>query len=84
MGANISTFIDTLLAAVVLNNPAAFTIVLVEMVSVAIISIFILATLYRHYRLWTLNFANWVTDSNRNLVIFMITIFTIPLVLILV
>ena len=33
MGANITTFVDTLLAAVLLKNPEAFTIVLVVMVS---------------------------------------------------
>jgi Na+/phosphate symporter len=34
LGANITTFIDTLLASVLLDNPLAFTIVLVQMVSI--------------------------------------------------
>ena len=49
MGANITTFIDTLLAAVLLNNPPAFTIVLVEMFSITVVSVIILATVYRRY-----------------------------------
>jgi sodium-dependent phosphate cotransporter len=83
MGANITTFVDTLLAAVLLNNPAAFSIVLVEMVSVTIISFLILLLLYPTYQRITLNFINWVTASNRNLVIFMITILLTPVILLL-
>lgn len=84
MGANITTFVDTLLAAVLLNNPAAFSIVLVEMVSVTIISFIILLLLYPAYQRITLNFINWVTASNRNLVIFMVTILITPVILLLI
>jgi hypothetical protein len=84
MGANITTFIDTLLAAMLLNNPAAFSIVLVEMVSVTIISIIILITLYPTYQRLMLNFTSWVTASTRNLVIFMITILITPVILLLI
>lgn len=84
MGANITTFIDTLLAAILLNNHAAFSIVLVEMVSVLAISIIILAIFYPNYQRSMLNFISWVTASTRNLVIFMITILTVPVILILV
>ncbi len=81
MGANISTFIDTLLAAVLLQNAAAFTIVLVEMVSITIVSIAILITIYRRYQLAMLASVDWVTSSNRNLVYFMIAIFVVPIIL---
>lgn len=84
MGANITTFFDTLLAAVLLNNPAAFTVVLVGMVSTTVVSLSILITLYHHYQRTTLNFTSWVTSSNRNLAIFMITILFAPLILILI
>jgi Na+/phosphate symporter len=84
MGANITTFIDTLLAAVLLNNPAAFTIVLVEMVSVSAISIIILIALYRPFQSISLQFADWVTASSRNLFIFIAAIFLIPVILLLV
>jgi Na+/phosphate symporter len=84
MGANITTFIDTLLAAVLLNNPPAFTVVLVEMFSITLVSVFILATIYRRYERMMLHFVGWVTVSNRNLALFMMTIFLIPIVLMLV
>ena len=83
MGANISTFVDTLLAAVLLNNPPAFTIVLVEMFSIAVISMVILATTYRRYERVMLSTVAWVTARNRNLTLFMATILVIPLVLVL-
>lgn len=84
MGANITTFIDTLLAAVLLDSPAAFTIVLVEMLSIALVSMFILAIFYRRYLHAMLRFVSWVTASNRNLALFMITIFAVPIVFLLV
>jgi sodium-dependent phosphate cotransporter len=83
MGANITTFVDTLLAAVLLNNPPAFTVVLVAMLSNALISILILLTFYPSYQRAMLKFAAWVTASNRNLAIFMAVILIIPLFLML-
>lgn len=83
MGANITTFIDTLLAAVLLNNPPAFTIVFVEMFSVTVISALILMTIYPLYLRKMLQFVAVVTFSNRNLAIFMICILVIPLLLLL-
>lgn len=84
MGANITTFIDTLLAAVLLNNPPAFTIVFVEMLSIAIVSVVILALVYRHYMRSILAFVGWVTATNRNLALFLATIFAVPIILMLV
>jgi hypothetical protein len=81
MGANITTFIDTLLAAVLLNNPPAFTVVLVEMLSVTLVSLLILAIVYRPYERAMLSFTNWITSGRRNLAFFMVTIFVVPLVL---
>jgi len=81
MGANITTFIDTLLAAVLLNNPAAFTIVFVEMLSVTFLSLFILITFYRKYQRIMLQFVGQLTANNRNLVIFMIVIIIVPIIL---
>ncbi len=81
MGANITTFVDTLLAAVLLNNPHAFTIVLVEMFSITLISLLILLTTYTRYQRVMLELVTWVTASNRNLAIFMAIIFIVPLFL---
>jgi sodium-dependent phosphate cotransporter len=84
MGANITTFIDTLLAAVLLNNPPAFTIVFAEMVSISVVSLLLLGLFYYPFEQAMLKFVNWITESNRNLVVFMLSILAIPLILLLV
>jgi len=81
MGANITTFIDTLLAAVLLDHPPAFTVVLVEMLSITLVSMVILATMYYHYERAMLGFVAWVTARKRNLALFMISIFVVPIIL---
>jgi sodium-dependent phosphate cotransporter len=81
MGANITTFVDTLLAAVLLKNPEAFTIVLVVMVSVAVICMLVLILFYNRFQHRILVFVEWVTAKNRNLAIFMVGIFLVPILL---
>jgi solute carrier family 34 (sodium-dependent phosphate cotransporter) len=81
MGANITTFVDTLLASILLNNPEAFTIVLVEMVSSTIVSLIILATCYQFYERSILRIVRWVTSRKRNLAVFMAVIFIVPIIL---
>lgn len=83
MGANITTFIDTLLAALLLDNPLAFTVVLVEMLSITIVSLFVLILLYRPYHEFMLNVVAWIVADNRNLALFMLTILVVPLILLL-
>ncbi len=81
MGAGVTTFIDTLFAAMLMSNTQAFTIVLVEMVAVTVVSLLILLTIYRRYERYTLAFVNWITSSNWNLAIFMLTILIVPIIL---
>jgi Na+/phosphate symporter len=81
MGANITTFIDTLLASLLLNNPHAFTVVLAEMLSITIVSIIILLLIYRPYQSTMLDFVEIITATNRNLAIFMIIILVVPVIL---
>jgi Na+/phosphate symporter len=83
MGANITTFIDTLLAAVLLNNPPAFTVVLTEMISIAIVSLVILAFFYRRFERNSLRLVAAITANDRNLAIFMAVLFVTPIVLLL-
>ncbi|MDQ4078914.1 MAG: hypothetical protein M3220_22065 [Chloroflexota bacterium] len=83
MGANISTFIDTLFAAVLLDNATAFTIVLVEMVALTIASMLILLVNYPAYEQSMLRLVDWAIHDNRNLTVFMLAIFLIPIVLML-
>lgn len=83
MGANITTFIDTLVASLLISHSAAFTVVLAEMLSITIVSMIILATAYRRYERAMLSFVSWVTRRKRNLTIFMVSIFVVPLLLML-
>ena len=84
MGANITTFVDTLLAAVLLDNAWSFTIVLVQMLSITSVSVVILATAYRRYERAMLGLVAAMTASNRNLALFMAVISVVPIVLMLV
>ena len=81
MGANITTFIDTLLAAVLLQNPRAFTVVIVEMTSVAIVSAIILLFFFGRYERAMLGLVNRLVRSNVSLAVFILAIFIAPLVL---
>jgi Na+/phosphate symporter len=83
MGANITTFIDTLLAAALLNNPGAVTIVMAQMVGVMLVSLLILLLIFRPYERVVLRIVDRITLSNVSMTIFMITIFVIPLGLLL-
>ena len=84
MGANISTWVDTLVAALLLNTPRAFTIVFTEMVVGGTISLFVLIFLYKPYSAVILNMANHITHNRRGFALFMGAIFVVPLVLFLV
>jgi Na+/phosphate symporter len=84
MGANITTFIDTLVAALLLGNPQAFTVVVVEMVSVALVSLLILIFAYRLYERAVLRVVEMIGASRRNLALFLVLIFGVPILLMLV
>jgi hypothetical protein len=81
MGANITTFIDTLLAAALLNNPQAVTVVMTQMVGVMLVSLIILLLIFRPYERIVLKLVNRITRSNVSMALFMVTILVIPLVL---
>ena len=84
MGANITTFIDTLFAALLLNTPRAFTIVFTEMTSVALLSLLVLVINYNGYRRGVEWCLEWIMRDNRRLAIFLAVIFVVPLILLLV
>jgi len=81
MGANITTFIDTLAGALILGGAAAFTVVLTEMVSVAAVSLVILTLAYGPYSRAVLRLAHHVTRSERHLGLFLAAIVAVPLFL---
>jgi uncharacterized membrane protein YjfL (UPF0719 family) len=70
-----------LLAAVLLDNSQAFTVVLAEMLSITIVSVIILLLFYRLYQGAMLDLVEIITANNRNLAIFMIVILVIPAIL---
>jgi Na+/phosphate symporter len=84
MGANITTFVDTLAAALLMSSPLAFTVVLVGMVSVSMVSLIILAFFYRVYERGILHVVEVIGASRRNLFIFLLIIVGIPIALMLV
>jgi sodium-dependent phosphate cotransporter len=84
MGANITTFIDTLMAAVLLGNPPAFTIVLIEMLTVSIISLIVLCFCYSRYQKLILKFIDWIIRREINLAIFLSFLILVPILLILI
>jgi len=84
MGANISTWVDTLVAALLLDTPRAFTIVFTEMIVGAGISLFVLIFLYKPYSNLIVTLANQITHTQRGFAVFMGAIFIVPLVLFLI
>jgi sodium-dependent phosphate cotransporter len=84
MGANVSTFIDTLFVALLLNNPLATAIVLVQMASITIVSLIVLALIYRPYERLILHLTAVIVGSTRNLLIFAAIILVTPIILLLV
>jgi solute carrier family 34 (sodium-dependent phosphate cotransporter) len=83
MGANITTWIDTLFAAMLLNSPHAFTIVLTEMVTGGAISLVVLFVFYKPYTAAILWLAHRVSTSRKTMAAFLGCIFITPVVLLL-
>ena len=81
MGANITTFIDTLIAAVLLANPSAFTVVMVNMLSVAVVSIVIILLVFRFYERTMLGYSNQLLNKPKWLIVYMFGIFALPILL---
>ncbi len=81
MGANISTWVDTLLAAVLLNSERAFTIVLVQMTVGAALSLLTLLLIYPAYSRTIAGLAHRLTLSQREFALFLGVIFVIPCIL---
>jgi sodium-dependent phosphate cotransporter len=84
MGANISTWVDTLVAALLLNSPRAFTIVFTEMVVGGSVSLIVLLFFYRPYSRAILTLSRRITQTRRGFAIFLGVILLVPLVLFLV
>jgi Na+/phosphate symporter len=81
MGCNISTFVDTLIAGILLRNPMATDVVLTQMISILIVSLVVLAFLYRAYERVTLDVALWLNQRRGRMIVFFALILLIPVVL---
>ena len=81
-GANITTFVDTLIAAVLLSNPTAVTIVLIQMISVSMVTVVILLTSLRPYERFIQFLARSIGSKNIYVLIYIILILGIPIGLI--
>ena len=84
MGANITTFVDTLLATLLLDKPEAFTVVLVEMLSVAVVSLLILFLFYSRFERLLLAASRRILRTRASLTTFVVVILLAPLLLLLV
>lgn len=81
MGCNISTFIDTLVAGLLLRNAGAAVIVLAQMFSVLIVSTVILVFFFGPFERGVLRLARWLTARQSRLIAFIVLILIIPLML---
>jgi hypothetical protein len=78
MGANITTLADTLVAAMVLGSAAAVQIVLAQAIAVSIVSLLLLAFLYRPLVEGVIRLDEWVVADNRRLWAFVAALFVLP------
>jgi solute carrier family 34 (sodium-dependent phosphate cotransporter) len=79
MGANIATWVDTLLAALLLDSPQGFEIVLTQMLAGSAVSLVVLVFLYGPYTRLILGAAHRVSSSRRSLVVFLAALILTPL-----
>jgi hypothetical protein len=81
MGANIATWIDTLFAALLLDSPRAFTVVLTEMIVGGGVSLGVLFLFYKPYTALILRVAHEASRSRRNLALLIACFFAMPVLL---
>lgn len=84
MGCNVSTFIDTLVAGLLLGNPIASSVVLAQMISVAVISSVIILAFFTPYERTVLRFVLWLNSERKRLIAFFILMIVTPITLVLV
>jgi len=82
LGANITTFVDTLFATLLLQQSTGFTVVLCAMSVVTILSLPLVFWTYRPFERFVDAMAGAVTLDRTRLAFFVVAIFLIPLLLI--
>ena len=78
MGANITTLADTLVVAMLQNDPVAAQIVLAEAIGVTIVSLAILAFWYQPVKRSVIRLDDYLVASNRRLLAFVGILFVLP------
>ncbi|MGF1506087.1 MAG: hypothetical protein ACFB51_13295 [Anaerolineae bacterium] len=82
MGCNVSTFIDTLIAGVLIGNPAAASVVIVQMLTVMLVSAVIILLFFGAYERAVLRIVLWLEKSRLRLIVFFVSMVLIPVGLI--
>lgn len=83
MGANISTFLDALVAALLLRTPLAVTIVATEVAAVTLVSVVVLLLAFAWYQQVLLATNAWVTGKKPRFAVFVAILAVVPAVLLL-
>ncbi len=83
MGANITTFIDTLFAAAILANPNAISVVVAHMASVTVVSLLLLILGFRLFERGVSALVVWLEADRLRLSIYVLGTLLVPLVLLL-
>jgi Na+/phosphate symporter len=81
MGANITTFLDTLFASLLLDARAATPVVLAEMLAVTAVSVLVFLLVWRPFSAVVLGVASRVSARRRWLAGFLVTLFAVPALL---
>lgn len=84
MGANIATFSDTLLAALVLKNAVAVHVVMTVIISIALVSLAILIFGFSKYETMMERWTDYFTENPQRLGLFLALVFFVPLALLIV
>ncbi|MEO6867804.1 MAG: hypothetical protein ABI200_07260 [Gaiellales bacterium] len=84
LGANITTLGDTLLTAFLVDRPEALHVVLAELIAITLITMILLGLFYRPLEKYVMRFTDWTLDSRPRTLVFIGTLFVIPLLLIIV
>ena len=82
MGANISTFSDTLMAALVMKNPAGVHAVIVEVVSISVVSLTVLIFFFKPYEAFIERWTEYFIQNVFRLMVFLAMIFVVPILLV--
>lgn len=84
MGCNISTFIDTLVVALLLKSSAGVSVVLTQILCVSIVAIIILAAFFPIYEKVVTFSVDWTLATNRNIAMVMGVLVVVPLIMVVV